>query len=215
LSAGPHAPNSWIDKGDSSVHFDNLQDFGSILREVHRRHKGPPAWLFKDDVSGAYRRWPVHPLWQIKQIVTIDGQRHVDRCMEFGTRSAARVWCTFMGLVAWIAIHVKNIHDLLHYMDDAWSYDLDPHLHFYEPYGEFYPAKQVQLLRLWDEIALPHEKAKQVFGKLCASLGLMLILAQCQSPFLMMAGQHLSPRFAHSSTLPSHTAAPSSSGSAS
>jgi hypothetical protein len=85
--------------------------------------------------------------------------------MVFGTRSAARVWCTFMGLIAWITIHVKNIYDLLHYMDDAWSYDLDPCLHLYEPYGKPYPAKQVQLLCLWDEIALPHKKSKQVFGK--------------------------------------------------
>jgi hypothetical protein len=82
--AGPHAPNSWIARDDSSVRFDNLQDFGSILRNVHKRYKRAPAWLFKDDVSGAYRRWPLHPFWQIKQVVTIDGLRYVDRCMECG-----------------------------------------------------------------------------------------------------------------------------------
>jgi hypothetical protein len=172
LSAGPHAPNFWIARDDSTVRFDNLQDFGTILRNVHKSHKRPPAWLFKDDVSGAYRRWPVHPFWQIKQIITIDGQRHVDRCMEFGTRSAARVWCTFMGLVVWIAIHVKHIPHLLHYMDDAWSYDMDPVLVPYKPYAASYPRKQVQLLALWDEIALPHEKSKQLFGKSLRIIGL-------------------------------------------
>ena len=164
LSAGPHAPNSWIAKADSSIRLDNLQDFGTILRNVHRTHKRAPAWLFKSDVSGAYRRWPVHPLWQIKQIVTIDSQRHVDRCMQFGTRSAARIWCTFMGLVLWIAIHSKQIRDPLHYMDDTWSYDMDPRLHLYKPYNAFFPLKQVQMLQLWDEIGLPHSQSKQVFG---------------------------------------------------
>jgi hypothetical protein len=92
--------------------------------------------------------------------------------MEFGTRSAARIWCMFMGLVACIVIHVKNICDLLHYINDAWSYDSDLHLYWYEPYSDFYPAKQVQLLCLWDEISLPHEKSKQVFGKTLCIIGL-------------------------------------------
>jgi hypothetical protein len=39
LSAGPHAPNSWIAYDDSSVRFDNFQDFGSILRNVHKRYR--------------------------------------------------------------------------------------------------------------------------------------------------------------------------------
>jgi hypothetical protein len=57
-----------------------------------------------------------------------------------------------------------NIHDILHYMDDAWSYDLDSDLHFYKPYNVFCLGKQVQLLMLWDEIGLPHEKAKQLYA---------------------------------------------------
>jgi hypothetical protein len=53
-------------------------------------HKQPLAWLFKDDVSGAYCHWPVHSFWQIKQIVTIDGHHcHVDWCMVFGICSTA------------------------------------------------------------------------------------------------------------------------------
>jgi hypothetical protein len=70
-----------------------------------------------------------------------------------------------MGLIVWIAIHKKGVHHLLHYMDDAWSYDLDERLHFYQPYEAFFPKKQVSLLELWDEIGLPHEKSKQVYGR--------------------------------------------------
>jgi hypothetical protein len=70
-----------------------------------------------------------------------------------------------MGLIVWIAIHKKGIAHLLHYMDDAWSYDLDEHLHYYQPYDAFFPKKQVLLLELWDEIGLPHEKSKQLYGR--------------------------------------------------
>ena len=101
----------------------------------------------------------------------IDGQCHVDRCMEFGMRNAARIWCTFMGLVIWIALHVKNLPDILHYMDNAWSYEMNSSLQLYKPYNEFYPSKQVQLLHLWDEISLPHEKSKQVFGPSLCIIG--------------------------------------------
>jgi hypothetical protein len=78
-----------------------------------------------------------------------------------------------MGLVVWIAIHIKNIPDLLHYMDNAWSCDMDSALVFYPPYNEYYPMKQVRLLQLWDEISLPHEKSKQLFGKSLRIIGVM------------------------------------------
>jgi hypothetical protein len=54
LSTGPHAPNSWITHEDSKVCFNNLQDFSVILRNVHKEYKCAPAWLFNDNVSGAY-----------------------------------------------------------------------------------------------------------------------------------------------------------------
>ncbi|KAF8524982.1 hypothetical protein JB92DRAFT_2702570 [Gautieria morchelliformis] len=76
-----------------------------------------------------------------------------------------------MGLVIWIAIHVKDIPDLLHYMDDAWSCDMDSALVLYKPYAMHYPDKQAQLL-LWDEIALPHEQPKQSFGRTLRIIGI-------------------------------------------
>jgi hypothetical protein len=55
-----------------------------------------------------------------------------------------------MGLAILIAIHVKNLRDLLHYMDNAWYYEMDPTLIHYAPYAELFPAKQAALLKLWD-----------------------------------------------------------------
>ena len=170
-SAGPHSLNSFIPRHEAAVRYDNMQDFGRILRNVHQRYGRPPAYLFKDDCSEAFRRIPVHFLWQIRQVVSIDGIRHVDRCMVFGSRSSPRIWCSFMALVLWIAIHIRYLADLLHYMDDSWGYEMDPQLEYYTPYDTFYPKKQVRLLNLWDEIGLPHQKEKQLYGSTLSIIG--------------------------------------------
>ena len=95
-SAGPHTLNLWMDKADVSIHLDNLQDFGAILHLVQKCLGSNPLMLFKDDVSKASQQMPAHPLWQIKQFVTVGGQRHVDRCLVIGGRTSGHIWCTFM-----------------------------------------------------------------------------------------------------------------------
>jgi hypothetical protein len=92
--------------------------------------------------------------------------------MVFGSRMSPRIWCTFMGLVVWITIHVFGIGDLLHYMDNVWSYDTNPVLQYYAPHNAFYPLKQCCLLTLWDEIGLSYDKQKQVFGEVLEIVGL-------------------------------------------
>jgi len=64
-----------------------------------------------------------HPLWQIKQIVIVGGKCHVDHSLVIGGLTSGHIWCTFMALVIWIAIHICRIKDLLYYSDDTWSYD--------------------------------------------------------------------------------------------
>ncbi|KAF8587540.1 hypothetical protein K439DRAFT_1614295 [Ramaria rubella] len=170
-SAGPYSLNSWISKEDAYVRMDNLQDFGTILRNARKQYGHPPAYLWKSDVSAAYRRMPAAFQWQIKQIATIDGQRHMDHNLVFGSHTSGRIWCTFMGLVMWICVYIILITDLLHYVDDAWSYDMNSELVYYKPYDSSNPSKQVSLLRLWDEIGLPHSKNKQEFGQSLEIIG--------------------------------------------
>jgi hypothetical protein len=141
LSAGLFSPNLWVPKADVHIKLNNLQHFGIILCHVHKMHKWAPVWLFKSDVHGAYQTWPMHLLWQLKQVITFDGQHYMDCCMEFGQHASPKIWCLFMGLVVWITIHKGGVDHLLHYMDDAWSYVLDEQLHFYLPYQAFFPKK--------------------------------------------------------------------------
>jgi len=86
--------------------------------------------------------------------------------------SAPKIWCTFFGLVIWAAIHISQIEELMYYMDDVWSYDMNPDLTYYAPYDSFYPSKQVTLLQLYDEVGLPHVRSKQLFGHSLEIIGL-------------------------------------------
>jgi hypothetical protein len=132
--------------------------------------------MFKSDVSAAYRRLPLHPLWQIKQIITVDGIRHIDRTTEFGGRGSCRDYTAFMGLVIWIAVCVKSLTDLYEYIDDNFSFDEQGSVLWYDPYQCYYPSKQAKLLRLWDEISLPHEKPKQEYAPVLRVIGFLVDL---------------------------------------
>ncbi|KAF8232924.1 hypothetical protein L208DRAFT_1269500 [Tricholoma matsutake] len=70
----------------------------------------------------------------------------------------------FFGLVLWIAIFVRHILDLFAYVDDSFSWDSAHNLTFYAPYHKSLPDKQTKLLLLFDEIGIPHDERKQVFG---------------------------------------------------
>ena len=64
----------------------------------------------------------------------------------------------------WIATHIHLCTDLVHYMDDAWSYEMDQTLVYYAPHDSWFACKQIMLLQLYDDLGLPHDKKKQVFG---------------------------------------------------
>ncbi|KAF8700479.1 hypothetical protein AX14_000774 [Amanita brunnescens Koide BX004] len=175
-SASGYALNSMIPRDNiSGTSFDGIKDLADSLIQF-RREYGPSVLLclFKSDVSSAYRNLPMHPLWQMKQIVTIDGQRHVDRCNSFGNRASQRLWVSFMALVTWIATSVRKLAHLKLYTDDCFSFELASSTEYYAPYKKKLPKKQAQLLRLWDELGVPHEEKKQVFGETLEILGFLV-----------------------------------------
>ncbi|KAJ7099889.1 hypothetical protein B0H15DRAFT_796637 [Mycena belliarum] len=171
-SMGEHSLNSMIPRhliaGSRLDTLKNLGDHLLALRGVHRPSADLVIW--KSDVSQAYRRLPMHPLWQLKQIITIDGERHIDRCNNFGNRGACWIWTSFMGLVAWISNRTKATPSFV-YIDDNFSAMLANVTTLYKPYGQLFPADQTALLELWDVLRLSHEPAKQVFGRVLEVIG--------------------------------------------
>lgn len=165
-----------ISRGDiAGARLDSIKDLVDSLIQFRREH-GPAVKLvlFKSDVSAAYRRLPMHPLWQVKQIITVKGLRHVDRCNSFGNRASQRLWVSFMALVTWIAIFVKNLDHLKLYTDDCFSFERATDFENYKPYDINLLAKQVRLLELWDEIGVPHEVHKQVWGESLDIIGFLV-----------------------------------------
>ena len=78
-SAGPFSLNSMIAHEDiAGAKMDSISDLAEALLRYRRAHPHEKLVMFKSDVSAAYRRLPLHLLWQIKQIVTIDSIHHVD-----------------------------------------------------------------------------------------------------------------------------------------
>ena len=173
-SAGPYSLNAMIDRNKIGMRPDNVQDLGQNLLALHAQQPDVSVWLFKSDISKAYRHLPMHPLWQIKQAVKIGDRCHIDRCCCFGSRGSPDIWCSFVALLLWIAIHVKHIDALLAYMDDHFSFDTSSSLTLYKPYNIFLPFKQVSLLRLWDELGVQHEASKQVFGRTLTIIGFLV-----------------------------------------
>jgi hypothetical protein len=114
---------------------------------------------------------PMHQLWQIQQVITVNGLCHVNQCNHFGNCAAGHIWGCFIALVLWIAIFVVNIPDLLGYVDDIFSWSFEDDLQWYEPYHKCLPSKQTRLLLLWDELGIPHEEAKQLFGSPLTVIG--------------------------------------------
>jgi hypothetical protein len=106
--------------------------------------------------------------------MTIDEDRHVDRCTSFGGRGSCRDYTAFMGLVLWVAIFIKFLADLFGYIDDNFSFDEEGNIAWYTPYQCYYPSKQAKLLELWDEIGLPHDKSKQEYALTLHIIGFMV-----------------------------------------
>ena len=141
-SAGPFSLNSMIAREDvAGAKMDSISDLIGALLRYRKRYPSKNLVLFKSDVSAAYRRLPLHPLWQVKQIVTVDNARHVDRCTSFGGRGSCRDYTAFMGLVLWIVIFVKFLADLFGYIDDNFGFDEEGNVLWYEPYQCYSPSK--------------------------------------------------------------------------
>jgi hypothetical protein len=106
----------------------------------------------------------MHPLWQIKQVVNIDGQFSIDRCNNFGGCASQKIWWSFISLVLWIAVFKQDLHALKCSVGNHFSFCVAGDLELYNKYNTFLPSGQVAQLQLWDEINLPHEEAKQISG---------------------------------------------------
>ncbi|KAJ7634576.1 hypothetical protein FB45DRAFT_743528 [Roridomyces roridus] len=169
-SYGEFAQNTMVDGAQAKgPRLDTMQQFVPALLAFRRKHPSAKLVMWKSDVAEAFRLLPMHPLAQIKQVVT--SNRNVDWCATFGNRGSPRLWASVMGLVIWVALFVKLLPDIFCYVDDSFGWELESNLLYYEPYEKYMPSKQVQLLLLWDFLGIPHKEKKQVHGTSLTVIG--------------------------------------------
>ena len=172
LSAGKYSLNGMIrPESIKGAVLDGLPAFGHDFRKLRLEHPAEDLIIWKSDVSQAYRRMPMSPYWQIFQAVTIDGQRHIDRCNTFGGRGSLRIWLAFYSCVAWIAVKKRGVSALMVYVDDNAGIQLRRLVQWYIRYGFYMPRDQVRLLTLWDDIGLDHEPPKQEYAPWVVLIG--------------------------------------------
>jgi hypothetical protein len=172
FSAGRFSLNSMVDRREITGYpLDNLSHLGELLLRKKREKPGVKLVVWKSDVSEAYRICPMHKLWQIKQVIRVQGELSVDRVNVFGGSSSGPIFISVNSLAAWVARFERLIESLV-YVDDSFGVEESGKMKFYAPYGQWFPAQQACLLELWDEIGFPHQLKKQIFGSILAVLGI-------------------------------------------
>ena len=171
-SSGKFGLNMMIAPEDiSGIHMDGIRTLGASILQHHAHHHGMRLIIFKSDVSAAYQQLPIHPFFQIIQIITVNGQQYVDRNNNFSGRASQILWQLFMLVVMWILVFQQGLWALKCYVDDVFSIVRAGDLCWYPPYAKAMPTAQVCVLELWDKIQLPHVEKQQISGAVIPVLG--------------------------------------------
>ena len=161
--------NDGIPRSEARVRYDDMHPFGQILHHALQNANGRRLVVYKSDVASAFLNLPAHPLWQLRQVVNVDGLLHIVRRLVFGNRASPRIWCSISGLLCWIAVRKLRILGLLVYMDDFFGWDYADNLILFR--GMLRPKRQVLLLIFWEFISCPFENKKQEHGESLKIIG--------------------------------------------
>jgi hypothetical protein len=173
-SAGVYSLNSMVDHTQVTGYpLDNLHQLAQMLLILHALVSALLV-LWKSDIAEAYRLCPLHPVWQLKQAVCIDGEFYIDRACCFGSSASFAIFAALNSLIAWIAKNRRGINPLITYVDDSSGAAPATETTFYEPYGTDIPTPQASLLALWDELRVPHKPSKQVHGETLTVIGILV-----------------------------------------
>lgn len=145
-SVGKFAPNTMIKREDiKGFPLDNMQHLGAGLLVRHHAASQSFVHNFQIRCRGSISPAPHAP------IVATQTSSDLDRNNCFGGRGSADLWT---------------------YMDDSVGINESVNVIWYHRYGKRMLASQVKLLSLWDELGIPHESHKQVFGEKFTIIGI-------------------------------------------
>ncbi|KAM5539533.1 hypothetical protein V8D89_006805 [Ganoderma adspersum] len=73
---------------EAKVRYDAMQDFGQALHNAHRQFPNHPFTLYKSDISKVFLNLPVHPIWQLRQVVEVESGLHIIRHLVFRSHAS-------------------------------------------------------------------------------------------------------------------------------
>jgi hypothetical protein len=161
--------NDGIPLSEGKVKYDDMRTFGQTLHNARKSNPGRRLVTFKSDVASAFLNLPAHPIFQLRQVVRIEGKLFIVRRLVFGNRASPRCWCAVSGLLCWLGIRKLGVVGLHVYMDDFFGWDYADDLVLYR--GKLRPRRQVQFLLLWESISCPFEDRKQEHGESLKIIG--------------------------------------------
>ncbi|KAG0151075.1 hypothetical protein CROQUDRAFT_11862, partial [Cronartium quercuum f. sp. fusiforme G11] len=167
MSYGKASLNNLVIKDKIRVIFNSLISFAPYMVEL-KKH-GKKLFLWKTDAARAYWNMPIHPQYQLRQIVLIDGQYHIDHCANFGSSASPNIWCLFFSLVLWIAVHKFEIKRINNLMDDMWGICTEDDFTTFK--GIRMPLDQAKFLYLFDILNIPWDWKKQIWGERIEIIG--------------------------------------------
>ena len=104
--------NDGIPRDEVHVKYNDMHPFGQELQSVKLMHPNHTLILFKSNVASTFLNLLAHPIWQLNQIVKVDGSLHIVHRLVFGNRASPHCWCAVAGLICWIGIHKYSIKGL-------------------------------------------------------------------------------------------------------
>ena len=122
LSAGAFLPNSMIDHQFVTGYptMDTLSHLGELLLRKLKENPKMNLLVWKSDISEAYRIFPMHKLWQLKQILHLQEGLCVDRVNMFGGSSSGPIFISLNALTSWIA-RFECLIESLAYVNDSFG----------------------------------------------------------------------------------------------
>ncbi|KAF8230611.1 hypothetical protein L208DRAFT_1474753, partial [Tricholoma matsutake] len=114
--------NNGIPRSEAKVRYDDMHPFGQTLHDARAANPHQCIITFKSDVSSAFLNLPAHPIWQLRQVVVVDGVFYIVHQLVFGNQASPHCWCAVSGLLCWIAAKKFDIQGLHVYMDDFFGW---------------------------------------------------------------------------------------------
>ncbi|KAG0150499.1 hypothetical protein CROQUDRAFT_679549 [Cronartium quercuum f. sp. fusiforme G11] len=159
--------NDLVIKDKIRVAFDSLISFAPHMVELKKQ--GKKLYLWKTDAARAYQNMPIHTQYQLRQIVCINNQYHMDHCTNFGSSASPKIWCSFFSLVLWIAVHKFGIKQINNLMDDTWGICTKDEFTTFKDVKM--PLDQAKFLYLFDILNIPWDWKKQIWGEKIEIIG--------------------------------------------